>query len=83
MRGCCWKWARCKKVPKSLYLLPPCSETLQKEHPNLYADVFPDVKPELCRVDQRVIESIDRLMNCRNIPIGLDAGIAQMFPATM
>ena len=26
---------------KSLYLLPPCSETLQKEHPNLYADVFP------------------------------------------
>ena len=79
------KWARRNKVPRAIYLsaLPPCSETLQKEHPKLYAEVFPEVKPELCRIDMRVVESIDRLMNCRNISSGLDASIAQMSPATM
>ena len=61
------KWARRNDVSKKDYLpfLPGSPEVLEAERPTLFSRVFSHDKPELNRIDLRIVDSIDRLMNCR------------------
>ena len=66
------KWSRRNQIPNEYYLkvLPPQPERLQEEQPELYSKVFGSEKPELNRLDLRVIESISRLLHSRNMDAG-------------
>ena len=63
------KWSRRHGSNPEDYMMVLDSNpaTLERERPRLFAGVFEQAKPDICRFDLKVLACIDNSMHCRNV----------------